>query len=245
MRTSHTNNKYLAILLLTLVFGFFSFAYSSNRNFGSSYIQKDRLLAYIPSIPLLSRFNSPFLTNYPFRQEDNIAIAEGYAYYDGNLKDTPGDLHWGIDYVKRVGQDYNTFNVYSAHSGTAVRGFGKTWGKFVVVRYRDNRGDGFNTLYAHLDDIPENIPYYSKDFNNDRGLFIKNMTLLGAASDTGNAKGINQLHFELHIIGKGYSYRMDPYGVYDRLSSGLYPNPGSSLFGLKHFWNKSLPDFSQ
>ena len=114
----------------------------------------------------------------------------------------------------------------------------------MVVRFRDKNNNGFNTLYAHLDDISKNIPYYSKDFNNDSGVSVSNGTYLGMASNTGNTKGINQLHFELQIVGKGYSYRLDPYGVYDRLSSGHYPDPGRSLTGLRHFWNKNFPDFA-
>ena len=69
-------------------------------------IEKDKILAYIPSLPIFQRFSAPFLVNYPFMAADNIQIAEGYSEYDGNLLDQKGELHWGIDYIKKENNEY-------------------------------------------------------------------------------------------------------------------------------------------
>ena len=38
---------------------------------------------------------------------------------------------------------------------------------------------------------------------------------------------------------------IDPYGVYDKVSSGKYPQPGESLKGLEHYFATDEPDFAK
>jgi len=38
---------------------------------------------------------------------------------------------------------------------------------------------------------------------------------------------------------------LDPYGVYDRASSGKYPQPGESLKGLNHYFTSNNPQFAK
>ncbi|MSR73326.1 M23 family metallopeptidase [Candidatus Parcubacteria bacterium] len=194
----------------------------------------------------------PVLLNYPFPLlSPSITVAEGFESYDGNLGDIPEAPHWAIDYVQKSGDKFLSFPVFSAHDGVVFQGFGKTWGKFVVVRKRGDlsasrRMQGYNTLYSHLDNIPESIPFMNSDIDNSEGIFLVSGTFIGDASVTGNTKGINQLHFEFHIVDTKTSItlRADPYGVYKRLSSRLYPQPGSSLFGLSHYWSNNFPPFA-
>lgn len=237
--------KYQVFIILLFIFGSFAI-FGQNYSFGLIKKEnKQNLLSNIINMPVDSRFYAKYLDNYPFNKEDGIQIAEAYSEYDGNLLDKKGDIHWGIDYVKRVNGEYLSFPVYSSHSGTAVKGYGKDWGNFVVIRFRDKNGIGFNTLYSHLKDIPKSIPYYISDFNNDVGIEVKTADFIGNAGNTGNAKGINQLHLELHVVSGGSIYRVDPYGVYDRLSSGKYRQPGQSLIGLRHYWSDNWPNFAK
>lgn len=134
------------------------------------------------------------------------------------------------------------------HDGIAFQGFGKTWGKFVVIRKRDPAKQiGYNTLYSHLDNIPKNIPFMTSDIDNSKGIFITSNTYIGDASTTGNTKGINQLHLEFHQVNtkNKSTLRIDPYGIYRRLSSGLYPIPGLSLKKLPHYFYSDLPKFAK
>lgn len=237
--------KYQVLIILLFVFGSLAI-FGQNYSFGVIKEQsKQNLLSNILSLPVNDRFYAKYLNYYPFSKNDGIQIAEGYSEYDGNLFDKPGEIHWGIDYVKKVDEDYVSFMVYASHSGTAVKGYGKTWGNFVVVRFRDGNGAGFNTLYSHLKDIPKNIPFYVSDFNNDKGVEVGAGDFIGNAGTTGNTKGLNQLHFELQVVSGDSIYRVDPYGVYDRLSSGKYRQPGQSLIGLRHYWVNNLPDFAK
>ena len=190
------------------------------------------------------------LGNYPFALENPpVTIAEGFEAYDGYLLDKPGDLHWAIDYVKNDNGKFLPFAVYSSHKGVAFQGYGKTWGKFVVVKIRDENGNGYNTLYSHLENVPMHLPFMNSDIDSSKGVEIEAMTYIGDAGKTGNTKGLNQLHFELHKVNGGANgeskntVRIDPYGLYLRYSSGKYPQPGTALFGLEHYWRGNNPGF--
>ncbi len=160
--------------------------------------------------------------------------------------DTPEDRHWGIDYVRKEDESFLTFPIFSTHEGIAFKGDSKSWGKFVVIRKITKDNKGYNTLYSHLDNVPDYIPYMNKGISDSDGIFIENNIYLGEASTTGNTKGIPQLHFEFHIIDtkNNNTLRADPYGVYKRLSSNLYPQLGLTLENVNHYWMKNQPDFA-
>lgn len=209
-------------------------------------IDEDELLAGIARAWVKPKVTEGVLENYPFALENPpVTIIEGFEAYDGYLLDKPGDFHWAIDYVKNDNGNFMPFAVYSAHGGTAFQGYGKTWGKFVVIRMRNENGDGFNTLYSHLENVPIYLPYMSSDIDNSKGIEINAMTYIGDAGQSGNTKGINQLHFELHKVSgaEKRTVRIDPYGLYLRYSSGKYPQPGNTLFGLQHYWKNNEPGF--
>jgi len=208
----------------------------------------DSLLANISRIWVKPKVTEPVLENYPFTlMNPPVIIAEAFEAYDGYLGDKIGDYHWGIDYVQFDGDKFLPFPVYSAHAGIAFQGNGKTWGKFVVIRKRDDLGKGYNTLYSHLENVPKYIPYMDSDIDNSKGVFIESMAYIGDAGVTGNVKnGINQLHFEFHRVDSNKkTLRLDPYGLYKRLSSDLYPQPGQSLQDIDHYWNSDLPEFAK
>jgi hypothetical protein len=237
--------KYSVFPVFFLLIGLFSY-------YGDNLIPKslnaEELSANLSRIWTQPEKIEPVLQNYPFPQlTPAVTIAEGFEAYDGNLGDKVGGFHWSIDYVQKDGDNYLSFPVYSMHDGIAFQGYGKTWGKFVVVRKRDLiKQIGYNTLYSHLDNIPKNIPFMNSDIDNSKGILIASSTYIGDASTSGNTKGINQLHLEFHQVNmkNGITLRLDPYGTYLRLSSGLYPVPGISLKGLPHYFKNDLPGFT-
>lgn len=242
--------KYLKsiFVLVTILLFFVTLSLYNQDQLSINNVDPDQIVANIAKILTRPKTTEPYLVNYPFTLlSPEITIAEGFDSYDGNLGDLPGDLHWGIDYVQNDNGKFLSFPVYSAHDGIAFQGFGKMWGSFVVIRKRDSFGKGFNTLYSHLENVPKNIPYMNSDFNSSKGIYVEAGEFIGYAGKTGNTKGINQLHLEFHIVDQNNktTFRADPYGVYGRLSSGLYPQPGSSLSDLSHYWNGDMPNFAK
>jgi len=231
---------FVLLILTVLVFS------TKNNTFVNNF-DPEKFMANLGRIWIQPSLVEPVLNNYPFPLLDPaITIAEGFEAYDGNLMDQKGGAHWGIDYVQKVDNRFLSFPVYSAHDGVAFQGYGKTWGKFVMIRKRDGLW-GYNTLYSHLENVPKDIPYMNSDLETSKGIAIKSGKYIGDAGTSGNTKGINQLHFEFHIVNKktGQTLRADPYGIYRRLSSGLYPSPGSSLKNIPHLWNGELPKFAE
>ncbi|MDO8633502.1 MAG: M23 family metallopeptidase [Candidatus Wildermuthbacteria bacterium] len=215
--------------------------------FSAKSFNADELSANLSRIWVQPKKVEPVLKNYPFPLLSRpVTIAEGFEAYDGNLQDSPGDFHWAIDYVQKPGEDFSSFPVFSVHDGVVFQGEGQSWGKFVIIRDRSEVDQGYNTLYAHLDNIPSFIPFMKFDIDKSKGISLSAGSYIGQASTTGNAKGIPQLHFEFHIVDlrTGTTLRADPYGVYKRLSSGLYPQPGSSLKEVIHYWQTDNPSFA-
>lgn len=189
----------------------------------------------------------PFLAHYPFELSNPpVEIAEGFAAYDGFLGDSRGDYHKGIDYVRRSGTDFLPFNTYAMHTGEAWRGNSETWGEFVIIRRTLTPTLRYYTVYGHLVNVPSDIVELPEEqgFEID-GTPISAGDFVGLAYITGNAKGVAQLHIELHEenLVAGTWVKLDPYGVYSTRSSGDYSNPGTSLEGLDHYWLNDLPEF--
>lgn len=226
----------LSAFVLTSLFlvgpNFFSREYSTTYS-------SEELEANLKRIIYPEKFPKKVLENYPFSfyEEFPVSIAEGFEVYDGNLKDVPNTPHWGIDYVRRNENTFLQFPVFSAHSGNAFQGFGKQFGSFVIIK-----NDEYETLYAHLENIPQNIPFLLADTRKNKGVIIDARAYIGTAGVTRNTKSIPQLHFELHKNVKREIVRVDPYGVYGRLSSGLYPQPGE-LVNTFSYWLSDSPSF--
>ena len=184
-----------------------------------------------------------FLRCYPF-SDPGVRLVEGFSTYDGNLGDTPGSSHKGIDYVLRKGGRFAGFDVFAMHDGDAYQGISKSWGKFVALRVVAGR-TVFTTVYAHLRLVAPHIPL-RRDKTNGLTAVVQAGDLLGRAGTTGTTRRIVQLHLELHETDTKNDWKkIDPYGVNDRQSSGKYPQPGALLAGLPHFWISDDPPLAQ
>lgn len=185
-----------------------------------------------------------FLESYPFKNL-GVTIAEEFSVYDGNLRDVPGKPHGGIDYVLKKNGEFASFEVYTMFEGHARFGVSGSWGKyFVISKFLDKFQ--YDCVYAHLDNITEEIQKYAI-IQGDKDFIIPSGYCLGWTGTTGNTKNIRQLHLELHEknLLTGERRKLDPYGVYDRLASNKYPQPGKSLRGLNHFWVSDEPKFAK
>ena len=186
------------------------------------------------------------LKNYPFEKlKPPVLLVEGYKEYDGVIGDEPGKLHQGIDYVRRKGKEFLSFDVFSVHPGEAFQAVSESWGNLVNVRLKIGNVR-FETIYIHLDKINPKIPFLPKDKKAKiKFLKVGAGEWLGTAGRTGNTGGIIQLHLEMHQKDLKTEERkiIDPYGVYARASSGRYPKPGESLSGLAHYFTSDNPKF--
>jgi len=184
---------------------------------------------------------------YPFALLDPpIRLVEGFKSYNGVLDDEAGKEHKGIDYV-RIDEKgkYLTFDVFSTHDGNIFQGKSETWGNFVKV-CKEIGKHRFETIYAHLEDIPKEFPILSKPGESkNKGMIISEKKFLGRAGTSGDSKGFIQLHFELQIknLKTGERRKVDPYGINDTYLSGRYPQPGEPLKRCKHYWISKEPLF--
>jgi murein DD-endopeptidase MepM/ murein hydrolase activator NlpD len=189
------------------------------------------------------------LQNYPFAKLDPpIILVEGCKEYDGVIGDPPGVMHKGIDYVRKKKDEYLPFEVFAAHDGEAFWSISERgWGIFASVRLviGDYR---LETFYVHLDKVNEKLVRLPEDKKvTVKFIPVKAGEWLGTAGVTGNTNNIIQLHFEMHRknLKTGEREILDPYGVYDRASSGKYPQPGESLKGLSHTFSSENPGFAK
>jgi len=192
---------------------------------------------------------------YPFKLVDPvIRLVEGFKAYKGVLGDEPGGPHRGIDYARMDEKESCIgFDVFSAHDGEIFQGESDSWGKYVII-YRQLDDVVFASVYAHLEIVDPKIPFLPPDRRRKRkGPIFAESKYIGKAGTSGDTKGENgkrriQLHFEL--LRKDLRTeepewkKIDPYGVYDTVDSGRYPQPSHSLKGLDHFWIKDKPPFS-
>lgn len=185
---------------------------------------------------------------YPFKNR-GIEVIEGYSVYDGNLGDPVGTPHKGIDYVLRRGEEFLPFEVFSMHEGMAWQGMSDSWGRFVAI-YSEPMGIyQYETIYAHLDTIDDVFPLMKpkqEPGSMGRGFIIRPNQLIGLAGTTGVTNDHIQLHLELQQKNTQTKTRqkLDPYGIYDRFSTGKYPQPGQSLEQWDHAWTSDTPSFA-
>ena len=90
--------------------------------------------------------------------------------------------HNGVDFANNRGTP-----IYATRSGTVTKAVSLTYsyGNHVVI----NHGDGFSSLYAHLD-------YYVVS----AGQYVSQGQLIGYMGSTGNSTG-NHLHFTIFYNG--------------------------------------------
>lgn len=186
--------------------------------------------------------NIRLLENYPFKRV-GVTIAEGFSAYDGTLGDIAGAPHGGIDYVLNKSGEHASFEVFTMYEGAAQFGVSNSLGKYFIIS--TVVGDcQYDTVYAHLDNITEDLQKYAI-IQGDRDFIIPARYPLGWAGKTGLAHNIRQLHLELYQknLKTGAKRKLDPYGLYDKLSSGRYRQPGQTLRNLDHYWTTDEPEF--
>ena len=179
---------------------------------------------------------------YPFKNL-GIQIAEGFSVYDGNLRDVPGKVHLGIDYVLKKSDEFASFEVFSMYEGDVEFGVSNSWGKYFIISKTVGECR-YDTVYAHLDNINVDLQKYAI-IQGDREFIVPSKYYLGWSGTTGDTKNIRQLHIELHEknLRTGQRRTLDPYGIYDRLSSGKYRDLGHVLNNLMHVWVSDSPEF--
>ncbi len=182
------------------------------------------------------------LENYPFKNI-GVTIAEGFSVCDGNLGDLPGKSHEAIDYALNKNGEYASFEVYSMFEGDVEFGVSQELGKYFIVSTQ--RGDFlYSCVYGNLDNINVDLQKYAI-IQGDRDFMVPAKYFLGWSSTTGYSKKNRHLHiavYEKNLV-TGQRKKIDPYGMYDRLSSGRYVQPGKKLFGDSHVWTSSEPEF--
>lgn len=176
---------------------------------------------------------------YPF-SDASVRIAEGFITNSAATDGQPGLANKGIDYILKSGPRFHSFPVYNMMEGEVHFGINDNWGKFVAVR-RASGGYRYDVIYAHLKTI--NPKLQQTAYRAGVQAAVPAGFLLGESGATGDTKGFNRLHIELHRknLETGIREKLDPYGVYDTISSGKYPQPGQSLAGLEHFWTEDNP----
>ena len=103
--------------------------------------------------------------------------------------------HSGLDLVPTGN---TSWNVKPVHSGTvvSVNAHGSSYGNHVVI----DHGDGYLSLYAHLEYIADGI---------EAGASVTTSTTLGKMGSTGNSSGPH-LHLEIHKGRYSYPASIDP-----------------------------------
>ena len=93
-----------------------------------------------------------------------------------------GGWHNGVDFANSRGTP-----IYASRSGTVTtaRSLNYSYGKYIVI----NHGDGFSSLYAHMD-------YYVVN----QGDYVQQGQLIGYMGSSGNSTG-NHLHFTIFLNG--------------------------------------------
>ncbi len=178
---------------------------------------------------------------YPFK-DAGVKVAEGFAAYDGNLRTVPGEVHQGIDYALRKNNEFASFEVFSMFEGDVRFGVSEKLGRFFVISVETGELR-YDCVYAHLDHINEDLQKYAI-IRGEMDFVIPARYSLGWAGTAGSSRGVRHLHIEIHEknLKTGQRRKLDPYGVYGRLSGGGYRQPGESLAGLDHIWISDQPD---
>ncbi|HYC80069.1 MAG TPA: M23 family metallopeptidase [Candidatus Binatia bacterium] len=125
--------------------------------------------------------------------------------------------HHAIDYIKGTidnSSDWEEFEVRASHAGQAkfIVDESPTWGDYVLTKHTINGTDYYN-VYAHLD---------HSGITEDNWQNISIGDLIGVTGITGQANGVNHLHYEFSEDSYGIGYKLDPFDINNTRS--YYPS---------------------
>jgi murein DD-endopeptidase MepM/ murein hydrolase activator NlpD len=168
---------------------------------------------------------TPKFLTLPFGDSD-IKLQQGWVYMDG-------DPHNGIDYVKGTidrSPTWQAFTACAAADGQAryLTGYNGGLGNHVEIKHAVGQETYF-TLYCHLDSSPITTTGTQQ---------VKRGEAIGVTGTTGDANGINHLHFEVHK-GPVRGAKVDPYDIRSKRPD-YPPNPGK-VCGPNHLWLTDPP----
>ena len=120
---------------------------------------------------------SGFLYPLPYQ----VAITDSYGYRTHPVTGKRGTWHNGVDLAAGSGT-----SIYASKSGTVTTAVNSSiWGNYVVI----NHGDGFSTLYAHMQGLIVSV-----------GDYVKQGQTIGYVGSTGLSTGPH-LHFTIYYNG--------------------------------------------
>ena len=120
---------------------------------------------------------SGFLYPLPYQ----VAITDSYGYRTHPVSGKRGTWHNGVDLAAGSGT-----SIYASKSGTVTTAVNSSiWGNYVVI----NHGDGFSTLYAHMQGLIVSV-----------GDYVKQGQTIGYVGSTGLSTGPH-LHFTIYYNG--------------------------------------------
>ena len=166
-----------------------------------------------------------FLT-YPFNLDNAHPIIRGDTWIRND-----GSAHQGVDYYRG---DWTSFTILAAADGQAMYVPGNcTWGNYIEIKHVIG-SETWWTLYAHVASplIPADGAFHNVSRGQEiaiagkTGYWRKNTN---GTCDTSQPYTVIHLHFELSKGAIGAPNRVDPYGVYDKNNSGLYPGTSAAF----------------
>jgi murein DD-endopeptidase MepM/ murein hydrolase activator NlpD len=186
----------------------------------------ETVTANYTQLPVIPRF-----LTLPFTDAD-IKVQQGWIYTWNSKKP-----HHGIDYIKGTidkSDTWQSFDVLAAADGWAMQseqpGSTGVYGTFVFIRHdeKDQAGDDYFTLYAHLASVSGGIPYQGRhninyNYNDStKWKYVTRGEVIGTAGNIGASDTGIHLHFE--VQAGGYTLgRTDPYDLYN--TRDFYPDP--------------------
>jgi murein DD-endopeptidase MepM/ murein hydrolase activator NlpD len=163
-----------------------SYAFADNKiiNFDVSNSQTIKISNY--QIIPIEKENIYLSTNMGWPVKE-VIVSSGWGHRESCRKCS--SYHQGTDFVPGEGSD-----VLAAMNGTVKEvGYADEYGVYVTLEHLANRGEVWETVYAHLEfnSVPKEITVGEQVFIGDK---------VGTVGDTGLATGPH-LHFEIRIDG--------------------------------------------
>ena len=188
--------------------------------------------------------NYPKFLTSPLKSSLNPTVKNGWYY--SHPPNSIGIRHSGIDYEASYDEEIIAAADGVAMSSSQYAG-GTGYGKFVLIKHeeKDENGNNFFTLYAHINRPADNIKIYPQDQRSNTNYAdwtpeIKRGDVIGYVGHEDTSW--DHLHFE--VLRGGYAQRKtDPYDIYmpttSTFSSADFYPPTGNLYtsnGINSLW---------